>query len=231
MTVQQHAQLSALAAARICRRAAEPRPGPARHRRAFVTAEEASMDAFLSVSPRSRRSCRRCTSWRLPGPDALTHHVDSPALLRRRGLRPPNRCVRGDVRRLAARTRDVSPPDESSGGHVSSLRNRPGQRNPRGWTVIKRVLDKRLALLLADRGEGRDHTTAAANIASLIETVAAKPGRRILNIADSDAPTVREIAHATAARLGHSWHELLLDGTEDESLGRTPWDAVHPICA
>ena len=53
----------------------------------------------------------------------------------------------------------------------------PGARRPREWVFVKRVLDRRPVVLLARRGSGVDHTTAAANIAALIEVAAAKPGR------------------------------------------------------
>ena len=51
-----------------------------------------------------------------------------------------------------------------------------GAARPREWVFVKRVLDRRPAVFLARRGSGVDHTTAAANIAALIETVAARPG-------------------------------------------------------
>jgi len=117
-----------------------------------------------------------------------------------------------------------------SGLPVSVLRpskvHGAGSSNPREWVFLKRVLDRRPAVFLAHRGEGVEHTTAAANVAALIETVAEKPGSRVLNSADPAAPTVLEIARAVAAHLGHAWEEILL---EDGSLGRTPWDAPHPI--
>src|SRR5262245_27775486 len=58
-----------------------------------------------------------------------------------------------------------------------------GAANPREWFFVKRVLDRRPAVLLARRGVGADHPTAAANIAALVEVAAAKPGARILNCA------------------------------------------------
>lgn len=101
-----------------------------------------------------------------------------------------------------------------------------GALRPREWIFVKRVLDGRSAVFLARRGSGVDHTTAAANIAALIEAVAATPGRRILNSADPDAPSALEISRTIARQLGHVWDEVLLD---DEALGRHPWDAPHPI--
>jgi nucleoside-diphosphate-sugar epimerase len=101
-----------------------------------------------------------------------------------------------------------------------------GSRRPREWIFVKRVLDRRPVVFLAHRGAGVDHPTAAANIAALIEVAAEKPGRRILNSADPDAPTALEISRAIARQLDHVWDEVLID---DESLGRHPWDAPHPI--
>ncbi|MFF5300525.1 NAD-dependent epimerase/dehydratase family protein [Streptomyces sp. NPDC013161] len=104
-----------------------------------------------------------------------------------------------------------------------------GASPAREWAVVKRVLDGRTALLLADRGAGIVHTTAAANLAALIETVAERPGTRVLNCADPDAPSALEICRAIAGHLGHEWEEVLLDDTAPAGLGRTPWDSPHPI--
>lgn len=98
-----------------------------------------------------------------------------------------------------------------------------GASPAREWAVVKRVLDGRTALLLARRGAGVVHTTAAANLAALIETVAERPGTRVLNCADPDAPSVREICRAIAGHLGHEWEEVvLLDDTAPAGLGTTP---------
>jgi nucleoside-diphosphate-sugar epimerase len=120
-----------------------------------------------------------------------------------------------------------------SGQPVSVLRpskiHGPGAARPREWVFVKRVLDRRAAVFLAHRGAGVDHTTAAANLAALIETVAAKPGRRVLNSADPDAPSGVQIARAIARQLDHDWEEILLDDDADLTLGAHPWDAAHPI--
>ncbi len=104
-----------------------------------------------------------------------------------------------------------------------------GGTRPREWVFVKRVLDRRQTVLLAGRGAGVDHTTAAANIAALIEVVADAPGSRVLNSADPDAPSGLEIARTIAGRLDHAWEEVLLDEGDDCALGRHPWDARPPI--
>jgi nucleoside-diphosphate-sugar epimerase len=117
-----------------------------------------------------------------------------------------------------------------SGAPVTVLRpskiHGEGASPPREWLYVKRVLDRRPRVFFAHRGEGVDHPTAAANIAALVETVALKPGARILNSADPDAPNAVGIARAIAGHLGHEWEEVLVD---DDSLGRHPWDKRPPF--
>jgi hypothetical protein len=84
-------------------------------------------------------------------------------------------------------------------------------------------------VLLAERGAGVDHPSAAANIAALVEAVAGRPGRRVLNAADPDAPSALEISRAIARHMGHEWDEALLDADDASGLGHTPWDRHPPI--
>ena len=77
-------------------------------------------------------------------------------------------------------------------------------------------------------GDGKRHRERT-NIAALIEVVAAKPGRRILNSADPDAPNALEISRTIARLLDHERDEVLLDDDADPALGRHPWDAPYPI--
>ncbi len=98
----------------------------------------------------------------------------------------------------------------------------------REWHVVRRVLDARDVVLLR-RPDAVNHTSAAVNIAALVEVVAGRPGQRILNSADPDAPSVLEIVRTVTARLGHALREELLPDTAEEGLGRTPWDAASPV--
>ncbi|HEX5118598.1 MAG TPA: NAD-dependent epimerase/dehydratase family protein [Pseudonocardiaceae bacterium] len=102
-----------------------------------------------------------------------------------------------------------------------------GSTRPREWVFVKRVLDRRPAVFLAGRGEGVVHPTAAVNIAALIELVARRPGGRVLNSADPDAPSALAIARTVATHLGHTWAEILLD--HDAELGHHPWESRHPV--
>ena len=119
-----------------------------------------------------------------------------------------------------------------SGAPVTVLRpskvHGQGALRPREWVYVKRILDRRPAVLLAHRGVGADHPTAAVNIAALVEVAAARPGGRILNSADPDVPNGLGISRIIAARLEHSWDEVLLDD-DGVDLGWHPWDTRPPI--
>lgn len=104
-----------------------------------------------------------------------------------------------------------------------------GAGRPREWMFVKRVLDQRPVVFLAHAGQGGDHTTAAVNTAALVECVSSRPGVRVLNSADPDAPNARQIAQTIARHLGHHWEEVLLDETAPEGLGDHPWDFRPPV--
>ncbi|NYE95510.1 nucleoside-diphosphate-sugar epimerase [Psychromicrobium silvestre] len=103
-----------------------------------------------------------------------------------------------------------------------------GAARPREWVFLKRILDRRPAVFLANRGLGADHTTAAVNTAALIARIALLPGQRILNSADPDAPDGLEIARAIAEHMGYEWQEILLEPGQSD-LGTHPWDFTPPI--
>lgn len=104
-----------------------------------------------------------------------------------------------------------------------------GARRPREWFFVKRALDRRRVVFLANLGNGVDHTSAAVNLAALIDVVAAAPGTRILNSADPDAPSGLEISRAIARIFDQEWDEVLLEGSVNGTLGKHPWDAPYPI--
>lgn len=105
----------------------------------------------------------------------------------------------------------------------------PGATRPSEWVFVKRILDGRRVVLVAGDGRGVDHPTGAANLAALVGTVADRPGRRILNAADPDAPDGLHIARSIADHFGHVWREVPLPDDADPALGRHPWDRRPPI--
>jgi nucleoside-diphosphate-sugar epimerase len=120
-----------------------------------------------------------------------------------------------------------------SGQPVSVLRpskiHGRGARPAREWMWVKRALDGRTRIFLAHRGEGGDHTTAAVNIAALVETCARFPAARVLNSADPDASNGVTIARTIAKLFDLEWEETLLDGPPIGNIGRHPWDRYPPV--
>jgi nucleoside-diphosphate-sugar epimerase len=120
-----------------------------------------------------------------------------------------------------------------SGHPVSVLRpskvHGRGARRAREWMWVKRALDRRPRIYLAHRGEGGDQTTAAANIAGLVETCAHSPAARVLNSADPDSPNGLRIARTVARHFDLEWEEVLLEGPPIGNVGRHAWDFRPPI--
>ncbi|GAA4178636.1 NAD-dependent epimerase/dehydratase family protein [Gryllotalpicola koreensis] len=104
-----------------------------------------------------------------------------------------------------------------------------GAARPREWVFLKRALDGREQLALAHGGRGGDQTTAAANVAELVEVVARNPGARILNVGDTDAPSGLAIAETVAAHVGQRFEYELADDDVDPQYGAHPWDVVPPV--
>jgi nucleoside-diphosphate-sugar epimerase len=105
-------------------------------------------------------------------------------------------------------------------------------QHPREWWFVKRMLDGRRVIPLADRGRSRFHTTAAANIGALIETILsapAKPVTQILNIADPSAPAVAEIGACITKHLRYRGTLLPVETTAGSNIGQTPWTTPHPF--
>jgi nucleoside-diphosphate-sugar epimerase len=105
----------------------------------------------------------------------------------------------------------------------------PGDRNSREWYFVKRALDRRRVVVLAYRGASRFQPTSVHNLAELIRLAAERPGRRLLNCGDPQAPSVVEIGRHIAAALEHDWAEVLLPGAPQGSVGDNPWDVARPF--
>ncbi|GAB2946958.1 NAD(P)H-binding protein [Micromonospora polyrhachis] len=106
----------------------------------------------------------------------------------------------------------------------------PHTRHPREWYFVKRALDGRPVRILAYRGQSRFQPVSTVNLAELIRLAAARPGSRVLNAADPQAPTVREIGAAVHAVLDHDAEEVLVDGPSPVfPVGITPWTVPEPV--
>ncbi|MFF9092718.1 NAD-dependent epimerase/dehydratase family protein [Streptomyces sp. NPDC014802] len=101
---------------------------------------------------------------------------------------------------------------------------------PRELYFVKRNLDGRERRVLAHRGESRFHSSSARTVAELVRLAAARPGSRVLNAVDPEAPTVAEIGAAVDAAMGVETETVLLDGPPPSpSVGRTPWSVPWPV--
>lgn len=105
----------------------------------------------------------------------------------------------------------------------------PGDLNPREWYFVKRALDGRRVVVLAHRGASRFQPTSVHNLAELIRLAVERPGRRLLNSGDPDAPSVVEIGRHIAAAMSHEWAEVLLPGPPQAGVGDNPWGVPRPF--
>ncbi|MEX5307810.1 NAD(P)-dependent oxidoreductase, partial [Kocuria sp. CPCC 205258] len=88
----------------------------------------------------------------------------------------------------------------------------PHCRTPRELYFVKRALDGRQVRVLAYGGLSRFHPVHVSNVAELVRLSARRPGSRVLNAGDPDAPTVAEIGDAIDALLGRRTETVLVDG-------------------
>ncbi|GAA2226253.1 NAD(P)H-binding protein [Streptomyces nogalater] len=100
---------------------------------------------------------------------------------------------------------------------------------PRELYFVKRNLDGRRRRVLAYRGESRFHPSSTRTIAELVRLAAARPGTRVLNACDPEAPTVAAIGAAVDAVMGAETRTVCLDGAPEGSVGRTPWSVPVPV--
>jgi nucleoside-diphosphate-sugar epimerase len=105
----------------------------------------------------------------------------------------------------------------------------PGDLNSREWYFVKRALDQRRVVVLAHRGESRFQPASVHNLAELIRLAAERPGRRLLNGADPDTPSVAEIGGLIAAAMTHEWAEVLVPGHPRDGVGDNPWAVPRPF--
>jgi nucleoside-diphosphate-sugar epimerase len=100
----------------------------------------------------------------------------------------------------------------------------------REWHFVKRALDGRRVVLLADRGQSLFHTTSVANLAELVLLAAERPANRIVNCGDPEPPSVLGIERAVAAALEHEWIEVLVpQDAYAAPVADTPWSTPRPF--
>jgi nucleoside-diphosphate-sugar epimerase len=106
----------------------------------------------------------------------------------------------------------------------------PYSRAPRELWFVQRVLDGRRQRVLAYGGRSRFHPAHVSNIAELIRLAALRPGSRVLNAADPQAPTTAEIGAAVDAVMGVRTETVLVEGPAPAgTVGENPWGTDRPI--
>ncbi|MCF2533848.1 NAD-dependent epimerase/dehydratase family protein [Yinghuangia soli] len=84
----------------------------------------------------------------------------------------------------------------------------PKQPAPREWCIVRRVLDGRRRIVLADDGLTLHHHGYTENLAHALLLAVDHPERsagRIYNAADDEVLTIRQVVEAAAAALGHTF--------------------------
>lgn len=104
----------------------------------------------------------------------------------------------------------------------------PGARHPREFWFLKRALDGRRVLPLAQGGRTVFHTSSTAGIAGFCAHAIAEGVTGAFNIGDPVVPTAAEVAEAVAAHVG--WRFTIVDpGPREDAVGASPLSARHPV--
>jgi nucleoside-diphosphate-sugar epimerase len=84
----------------------------------------------------------------------------------------------------------------------------PRQLAPREWLIVKRILDKRPHIIVADGGQSAHSFGYADNLAHAIHLAVDQPeaaAGRIFHTGDEEVLTLRQVIEICAAELGHEW--------------------------
>lgn len=106
----------------------------------------------------------------------------------------------------------------------------PHSKHAREWWFVKRLLDGRTRIPLAYQGRSQFQTTSTAAIAEAVLFAVQSEAPAVMNVADADSPTVREIGQVVMDVMG-TRAELV--GLPDEpyppAVGATPWSVPAPM--
>lgn len=105
----------------------------------------------------------------------------------------------------------------------------PWSRHAREWWFVKRLKDRRSTIPLAFDGASVFHTTSAQTLARLAVFLAQEELGGLYNVADLNAPSVKQIGQTIAAQYGKRVRFYGIEGPPKGTLGRTPWSLPVPF--
>lgn len=108
----------------------------------------------------------------------------------------------------------------------------PHSKHAREWWFVKRFLDGRTRIPLAYAGRSQFQTTSVVAIADAVVQSSDKRLPAVLNVADSDSPSVMDIGNTIMQSMGIQAELVPLpDENYPPTRGATPWSVQRPfIC-
>jgi nucleoside-diphosphate-sugar epimerase len=109
----------------------------------------------------------------------------------------------------------------------------PHSKHAREWWFVKRLLDGRRHIPLAHGGQSRFQTTSTFAIAEAVLHAALGRADAVVNVTDSDAPSVIDIGRAIMVAMGADAELVpMADDPKLPGVGLTPWSVERPmVCA
>lgn len=96
----------------------------------------------------------------------------------------------------------------------------PRQPAPREWSVVKRILDRRPHIIVADGGLSLSHFGYVENMAHALLLAVDQPetaAGQIYNAADQEVLSIRQVIDTIASAMGHDWEVVSM-----------PWEIATP---
>ena len=96
----------------------------------------------------------------------------------------------------------------------------PRQPAPREWSIVRRILDERPHLILADGGLSLSHFGYVENLAHAVLLAVDQPEKskgEVYNCGDQEILSLRQVVDTIAQALGHSWEIVSM-----------PWEIAIP---
>lgn len=104
-------------------------------------------------------------------------------------------------------------------------------RHLREWYFVKRILDRRQAVVLPYRGAHVFHPTATVNLAEVVALAADRSSAGTFNCGDPDPPAPTAISELLDDLMGWQTERVLVDEPPAPTVGNHPWAVPRPVVA